>query len=179
MFEVLGLVDRLNVFSTTGLSVLGPSPNGPLSVISLVVAGCWKSPGRPTGTASTISTGANAPRNRAPAPMRTHFDNPADAAAARDWAHAERAVTPAHRLTPRSSPGSTPCAAPTPRRGTVASGGCGSQPLHPPHRSACDVAPPIVRDTAVVRSGGGLTTSAPPVGRRTEPHEPISSHTLL
>jgi hypothetical protein len=37
-FGVLGLVNRLDMFSTTGQSVLGLSSNGLLSVISLVVA---------------------------------------------------------------------------------------------------------------------------------------------
>jgi hypothetical protein len=37
----------------------------------------------------------------------------------------------------------------------------------------------MVRDTAVIRTRVGLGTAAPSVGRRTEPHEPISSHTLL
>jgi hypothetical protein len=37
-FGVLGLVDRLDMFSTTGRPVLGLSSNGLLSVISLVVA---------------------------------------------------------------------------------------------------------------------------------------------
>ena len=39
VFAILGLVNRLDMFSTRGVSVLGLSSNGLLSVISLVVGG--------------------------------------------------------------------------------------------------------------------------------------------
>lgn len=54
-FGVLGLVDRLEMLSTSGRTVLGLSSNGLLSVISLIVGGTLVAAGARGGrTASTI-----------------------------------------------------------------------------------------------------------------------------
>jgi hypothetical protein len=132
MFEVLGLVDRLNVFSTTGWSVLGPSPNGLLSVISLVVAGCWKPPDRPTGTASTSSTGANAPgterRRRCRRTSTTPTMQPPPGIGPMP-----NVPWPQHIASPRGRRPGRRRARPTPRRGPHRQWRLrGAQPLHPP-----------------------------------------------
>lgn len=60
-FGVLGLVNRLDPFSTTGQPVLGLSSNGLLSVVSLVVAAVLIGAGVRGGrTASNVLVGAGA-----------------------------------------------------------------------------------------------------------------------
>src|SRR6478672_10072406 len=55
VFGVLGLVNRLDMFSTTGRQVFGLSTNGALSIISVVVAGVLIAAGVRGGrTASTV-----------------------------------------------------------------------------------------------------------------------------
>ena len=154
VFGALGLISRLDFFTTTGRSVLGLSSNGLLSVISLVVATVLIAAGLRGGrTASTVLVVAGAafvlsglvntlvldtrlnllafripnvvfsfvagalllflgawgrfsgrlpddnPYRRErhaddrPDPLPSHFDDPADAAAAKELADAERAVT--------------------------------------------------------------------------------------
>jgi hypothetical protein len=159
-FGVLGLVNRLPMFSNTGTRIFGLSTNGALSIISLVVAIILIAAGMRGGrTASTVlvvigaafvlSGFVNAlvlgtPLNLlafqisnvifsfiagalllflgawgrfagrlpddnpyqqerhghdTPAPLPSHFDDPANAAAARELAEAERAVAQ-HAATP-------------------------------------------------------------------------------
>ena len=159
-FGVLGLVNRLAMFSTTGVQVMGLSTNGALSVVSLVVAviliAAGVRGGRMAstvlvviGAAFVLSGFVNAlvlgtPLNLlafrianvifsfvagalllflgswgrfagglpddnpyrqerhgqdTPDPLPSHFDDPADAAAARELAEAERAVAQ-HAATP-------------------------------------------------------------------------------
>lgn len=58
VFGVLGLVNRLDPFSTTGEPVLGLSSNGLLSIVSLVVGGVLIAAAARGGrTASTVTTG--------------------------------------------------------------------------------------------------------------------------
>jgi hypothetical protein len=108
VFGVLGLVNRLEPFSTEGQPVLGLSSNGLLSVISLVVGGVLVVSGLRGGrTASTVlvAVGAafvlsdgNAYRQErhsdddGPLPLPTTFPDVDDAAAARELAQAEYAV---------------------------------------------------------------------------------------